>query len=151
VADFDGQPLDRTGDDAQRREEHGVAVARDDLGGHRLDRQAQLLGDIFLHRGSMLAKCRPRPKWRRSRFRRAPHEPRAAAVELGIGLGQLDAERGRFGMDAVAAADGGRVLVFHRAALERGEQVVDVGEQHVRGAGELHREQVSSTSELVMP
>jgi hypothetical protein len=37
------------------------------------------------------------------------------------------------------------------AALDRGEQRVDVGEQDVGGARELHGQQVSSTSELVMP
>ena len=54
-------------------------------------------------------------------------------------------------MDAVAAADGDRVLVLEGAALQRGEQRVDVGEQEVGGAGELHGRQVSSTSDEVMP
>jgi hypothetical protein len=31
MADLGRQPFDRRGDDAQRREEHGVTVARDDL------------------------------------------------------------------------------------------------------------------------
>ena len=48
VADFGRQPLDRGGDDAERREIHGVAVARDDLGRDRLDRQAHRLGDMRL-------------------------------------------------------------------------------------------------------
>ena len=43
-------------------------------------------------------------------------------------------------MDAVAAADGDGVLVLEGAALERGEQRVDVGEQDVGGAHELHVE-----------
>ena len=67
-------------------------------------------------------------------------EPRAAARELGIGLRQLEAEGGRLGMDAVGAADGGRHLVLEGAALQRGEQRVDVGEQEVGGARELHGE-----------
>jgi hypothetical protein len=32
VADLDRQALDRRGDDAEHREEHRVAIARDDLG-----------------------------------------------------------------------------------------------------------------------
>jgi hypothetical protein len=47
VADFDGEALDRRGDDAERGEEHGVAVARDDLGRDRLDRRPSF-GDMLL-------------------------------------------------------------------------------------------------------
>ncbi len=48
VADLGGEPLDRGGDDAQRRKEHRVAVARDHLRRDRLDGEAQLLGDMGL-------------------------------------------------------------------------------------------------------
>ena len=67
-------------------------------------------------------------------------EPLARAREFGIGVGELEAERGRLGMDAVRAADGRRHLVLEGAALERGEQRVDVGDQDVGGAHELHVE-----------
>ena len=43
-------------------------------------------------------------------------------------------------MDAVAAADGDGVLVLEGAALERGQQRVDIGEQDVAGARQLHGE-----------
>ena len=43
-------------------------------------------------------------------------------------------------MDAVAAADGGGELVLEGALLQRGEQAVEVGEQEVGGAHELHAE-----------
>ena len=43
-------------------------------------------------------------------------------------------------MDAVAAADGRRHLVLEGAALQRREQRVDVGEEEVGGARELHGE-----------
>ncbi len=43
-------------------------------------------------------------------------QARAAAVELGIEPRELEAEGGRLGMDAVAAADADRVLVLERAA-----------------------------------
>ena len=67
-------------------------------------------------------------------------EPLSGAREFGIGLRELEPERGRLGMDAVRAADGRRHLVFEGAALERGEQRVDVGDQDVGGAHELHVE-----------
>ena len=67
-------------------------------------------------------------------------EALAAARELGIGLRQLEAEGGRLGVDAVAAADRDGVLVLEGAALQRGQQRVDVGEQDVGGARQLDAE-----------
>ena len=64
----------------------------------------------------------------------------AGAGEFGIGLGELEPEGRRLGMDAVRAADGRRQLVLEGAALQRGEQRVDVGDKDVGGAGELHVE-----------
>ena len=46
-------------------------------------------------------------------------QPRLAALELGISLGELEPEGGRLGVNAVAAADRRGVLVLDRAALER--------------------------------
>ena len=64
----------------------------------------------------------------------------AGAGELGIGDGELEAERGRLGVDAVGAADRRRELVLEGAALERGVSAVDVGDEKVGGAHELHVE-----------
>ena len=44
------------------------------------------------------------------------------ALHLGIPVEQLEAEGGGLGVDAVGAADGGRVLELEGAALEHGEQ-----------------------------
>ena len=41
-------------------------------------------------------------------------------------------------MDAMAAPDGGRHPVFQRAGLDRGQQLVGVGDQKVGGARQLH-------------
>ncbi len=72
---------------------------------------------------------------------KVPTAPEMAQVaELGIGEGKLEAEGGRLRMDAVRAADGGRVLIFERALLQRREQPVEIGEQNVGGARELHGE-----------
>ena len=53
--------------------------------------------------------------------------------------GELEAEGRRLGVDAVAAADAHRLLVFARALFEGGEQPVEIGEQQVAGLDELHR------------
>ena len=92
-------------------------------------------------RGSILAKVPTAPEIAQvaiSALRR--DQPQLAALELGIGLRELEAEGGRLGMDAVAAADGRRHLVLEGAALERGEQRVDIGDQQVGGALELDGE-----------
>ena len=104
VADFDRQPLDGAGDDAENREIHGVAVARDDLGRDRLRRQAELCRDMGLDPridGREAADRAGDGAGRDLRPRRL--QPRPAAGELGIMAGQLDAEGGGLGMDAVAA------------------------------------------------
>ena len=106
VADFGRQPLDRGGDHAERGEEHRVAVARDDLGRDRLGLEAELVGDMgFDLRARRWRKCRLRPRSRRWRCRRAPQSGARGPVELGVSLSQLEAEAGRLGVDAVAAAD----------------------------------------------
>jgi hypothetical protein len=141
VADLGGEPLDRRGDDAQRREEHRMAIARDDLRRDGLDRQAELGGDMLLHRRIDIGEGADRAGDRAGGDIGARRDqPGLAAVELGIGLRELEAEGDRLGMDAVAAADRRRHLMLDRAALEHREQGVEVGEQDVGGARELHRE-----------
>jgi hypothetical protein len=55
-------------------------------------------------------------------------------------LRKLQAERGGLGVDAVAAADGECVLVLPGALLEGGQQQVEVFQQQVGGAHQLHVE-----------
>ena len=66
-------------------------------------------------------------------------QARAGAGEFGIGLRELEAEGRRLGMDAVAAADGERVLVLDGALLQRGQQGVEIGEQDVGRASRAAR------------
>ena len=141
MADLGGEPLDRRRDHAEHREIHGVPVARDDLGRDRLDLEPHRLRHVRLDARVHLRKGADRAGDRAGRdlVARLP-EPRLGAVEFGIGLRELQPERGRLGMDAVRAADGRRHLVLDGAALERGEQLVDVGDQDVGGAHELHVE-----------
>ena len=67
-------------------------------------------------------------------------EAGAVALELGPVAGELQAEGGRLGVDAVAAADRGRAAVLPRALLQRREQGVEIGEEQVGGARQLHGE-----------
>ena len=117
MPDFRRQPLDRGGDHAERREEHGVAVARNDLRRHRLRLQAELRRDMLFHIGVDVGEGADGAGDGAGRDVLArPHQPLAGAGELGIGQRQLDAEGRRLGVDAVAAADGDRVLVLEGAA-----------------------------------
>ena len=59
------------------------------------------------------------------------------AGKLGIGIGQLEAEGDRLGMDAVRTADGRRHPVLIGAGLQRGQQAIDVGDQEVGATREL--------------
>ena len=120
---------------------HGVAVARDDLRRDRLDGKPHALATCASTRGSICAKVPTAPEMAQVATSFARREqPLARARELGIGDGELDAERGRLGMDAVRAADGRRLLVLEGALLQRREQPVDVGDQDVGGAHQLHVE-----------
>ena len=65
-------------------------------------------------------------------------EPLLGAVEFGIGLRELQPEGDRLGMDAVRAADGRRQLVLEGASLQRGQQLVGIGDQDVGRARQLH-------------
>jgi len=59
------------------------------------------------------------------------------AVHLGIEAGEGQPHRRRLGMNAVAAADADRILVFEGAGLQRSEDTVHVGKQDVGSAHEL--------------
>ncbi len=114
---------------------HRVAVARDDLRRDRLGREAHLLGDMRLDARIDVGEGADRAGDRAGRDLLARRDQALlGAGEFGIGLRELQAEGRRLGMDAVRAADGRRHLVLEGAALQRGQQRVDVGEQEVGGA-----------------
>ena len=103
--------------------------------------------------GSMLAKVPTAPEMAQVATSRCASIRRSlAALELGIGLGELEAEGGRLGVDAVRAADGRRHLVLEGAALDARREA----RRDRRAAGSTARtsctlKQVSSTSDEVMP
>ena len=62
--------------------------------------------------------------------------PRAG--KFGIIGGQLNAEGGGFGMDAVAAPDGRRHFIFKGAFFERRKQPISIFDQYVGSARQLN-------------
>jgi len=92
-------------------------------------------------RGSICAKVPTAAGDRAGRdFLAGGDEPLAGAGELRIGVSEFQPERDRFGMNAVGAADGRRHLVLEGALLQCGENLVDVGDQKIGSAGQLHVE-----------
>ena len=141
MADFDRQPLDRGGDHAERRKIHRVAVARDDLRRDRLGHEPHRLGNVLFDARIDLRKGADGARNRAGRDLLAGgNEALAGAGKFRIGIGELEPERHRLGVDAVGAADGRGHLVLEGALLQRGQHLVDVGYQEVGGAGELHVE-----------
>ena len=114
VAELGGPALDAGADQGQRADELGVQVALDHLRGNRRRAQAELAG-------RRTPRCAARDgRWCRRRRRacptatavRARFEPLQRAAKLVVHQRQLQAEGGRLGMDAVAAADHRRELVL---------------------------------------
>jgi hypothetical protein len=138
MADFGRDPLDRGGDHAERGKEHRVAIARDDLGRHRFGHQAEPVADMRLDRRVDIGERADRARDRAGGdFGAGGLQPGAVAVHLGIHARKFQPKGGGFGMDAMAAADGDGVPVFHGAGLQRGEQPVDIGQQQVGRPGQL--------------
>ena len=141
VPDLGGKALNRRCDHAEGCKIHGVAVARDHLGRDRLRRQSHRLGDMRFDARIDLRECADGAGDRAGRdFLAGGDKPLAGAGELRIGVSEFQPERDRFGMNAVGAADGRRHLVLEGALLQCGENLVDVGDQKIGGAGQLHVE-----------
>ena len=141
VPDFGRQAFYRRRHDSERREKHRVTVPGDDLGGDRLDRETEPAGDMRFDGGVDVGESPDRAGDRAYRdFLARGGEARAVPRELGVSLRQFQAEGRRLGVDPVAAPDARRAPVFARAAFERREQRVEVGEEEVRSARQLDRE-----------
>ena len=139
VTDFGREPLDRSGDHAERRKVHGVSIARDDLGRDRLDGKPHGLGHMRLDARVDLRESADRAGDGAGRdFRPRADQTLLGAEELGIGIGKLEPERGGLGVNAVRAADGGRELVLECALLERGQELVDIGKENIGSAHQLN-------------
>jgi hypothetical protein len=134
-------PLDRRRDHAKGGKIHRVAVARDHLGRDRLRRQTHRPGDVFFHARVDLRKGADSARDRACRDILARgDEAFAGAAEFGIGVGELQPERHRLGVNGMGAADGRRHFVLEGAPFQRRQNLVDIRDQDIRGAAELHIE-----------
>ena len=99
----------------QRGHELGVDVALDNLRGNGRRTETQLFADISLDaRREMRAGADRAGKFADGGGFADAFEAFQRAAKFVVHQGQLEAERGRFGMDAVAAANAGREFVFAR-------------------------------------
>ena len=110
VADLGRDALQRAAQDGDRREQGRVAVALDDLGADRVDVQAQVGQDLRL---DVRAEVAVRPD-RAGDLARADlvdggGQAGPPAVDLERPAGELEAHRGRLGVDRVGAAHHRRV------------------------------------------
>jgi len=116
-----------------------VAIARDHLGGDRLRPEPHRLGDVLLHARIDLRESADRSRDRAGcDFLTGEHEALAGAAEFCIGVGELEPERHGLGMNAVRAADGRGHFVLEGALLQRRQQFVDIREQQIGRARQLH-------------
>jgi hypothetical protein len=107
----------------QRGNVGGVPVALDDLRGHRRGLEAQPRADALLVLRLQVAKGAHRAgELAHAHILGRRVEAGQVALHLGVPVEQLEAEGGRLGVNAVGAADGGRVLELDGAALEHGQQ-----------------------------
>ena len=152
MADFGGEPLDRGGDDAERGEKHGVAVARDDLRRDRLDRKPHLLGDMASTRGSTWAKVPTAPEIAQvaTSLRAAPaarargkirHKATASLSPNVVGSAWMPCERPMVGVSLYSRA--------RRSSASSSASTSAMRRSAARTSCTL--KQVSSTSEEVMP
>jgi len=141
VSDLDGELLDGGGDDGQRGEVFGVAVALQHLRGAGSRLQPRLLADVLLD----------------LRIDVGEGADRAGDLAVGDGLqsrlhalevpghlvvpkGHLQAEGDRLGVDAVRAPHLRGHLVLEGAGLDDGHQALDVGDDQLARFLEEHGE-----------
>ena len=138
VADFGGEVFNRAGDHAEGREEHGVAVAGDNLRGHGFGLEAHLFGDVFLHfRGDGGVSSDRAGDGADGDFLAGGFEALLCAFEGGVVAREFQAEGCRFGVDAMGAADAERVFMFLCPAFQGGQQLVEIVQQDIGGLGQL--------------
>ena len=141
VADLGGDPLEGTRHGRQREHEGRVHVARDDLSGDRVGAEAELSAHVLLD---------PRVDGgvRADGAAHATHgdlfggalEPGLDPVKLGHPAGDLEAERGRLGNDAVSASGRQRSSVLNSKACGRLTDCSQVAPDDRRRLHQLKRE-----------
>ena len=141
VAKLGRQPLEAGAGERDRAEQLRVAVARDDLCGDVLAREPQAREHAQLEVGTR-GRVGADGAGDRADVRLVEGELQAlgVAVRLECEAGELDAERGRLGVDAVGAPDAQRERVLARARSERGDELARAGDENLAGRPQLQRE-----------
>ena len=138
VADLGREALQRAAGDRDRGEDRGVAIALDDLGAHRVHREAEVGEDLRLEVGGEVAV---RPDGPRDlagrRVLEGAGQAKPVAIELEGPAGQLVAERRRLGMDGVGPAHHHRAGLGAGAGDHRGQEPVDAPQEQVARGPEL--------------
>jgi hypothetical protein len=133
VAEFDGPTLDARANEGKCGLKFGMDVALDNLGGNRRRLQAEPFADCgFNRRGQVGAGANGTGQLAHGHPLARGHQTFECPVKFIVHERQLEAKGRRLGVDAVAAADAGRELVFARLFGDGGAQGLHVLKQDVR-------------------
>ena len=119
MADFRGDLVQRAGDHRECGQVVGMAIALDHLGRNCGGLQSQAGANLFFDLGAEVGERSHRAgKLAHAHVLGGSLEAFDVALRLGIPVGQLEAEGNRLGVNAVSAADHGRVFELPGAAFE---------------------------------
>jgi len=122
MAEFNRPTLNASADERQRGLEFGMDVALDNLCGDGRGLQAELFADEVLNIGrQMRVGADGAGKFADGGDFAGAVEAFERAAKFVVHERKLEAERGRFAVDAMAAADAGRHLIFLRAPGDDGQ------------------------------
>ena len=139
MAKFHRPAFDARADERERGLKFRVDVALHDLRGDGRGAQAEFFADKFLDaRRQMRARAHRAGNFADGDNFAGAFEAFQRAAKFIVHQRQFQAERGRLGVDAVAAADAGREFVFLRAPGDDGQKFLDIGNQNVRALRHLH-------------
>ena len=143
MADLDRHLFERRPDPGEHREEEGVAVALHDLGRGGSGAQAERRADLVFEIGRNMGVRADRSGDLADRHVLAGKvEAALVAAQFVVPDGELEAERRRFGVDAVGAADHDRVFVLDRLLaddLDQTSRVRDRAAVRPRSSGSRGR------------
>lgn len=139
VADFRRNLFERRGADGDRRDEFGMTVALDDLRCEADRREAERFADHFLDfRVDVRVRADSARELADGDGLLCMLEAVDVALDFSAPEQKLQAERHRFGMDAMRAADARRVLELDGAAAQHFEEGFHVLDEDVAGIAHHH-------------
>ena len=141
VPELGGPALDACADDGNGGHEFRVDVTLHDLCRDRRRLEPELAADVCLDLRRQMRACADcAGQFADGDARLEGLEPFKCAAELVVHQGHLEAEGGRLGVDAVAAADHRSVHVLARLGSDDLPETLDVGDENLERLVHLHRE-----------